>query len=152
MIIVFLCMTAALASVNPQCSYTCDNPTCDAVCRAECAPPVCSVQCAVGDPNRCSTPSCTINCPNEAEQSKVENCPMCETTCSAPSCPSGHVCSVLCEPTDCSWRCFKPLNCRQPQCQLQCESPACEYVPSNGSTTEGGLVLVAASLIVAALL
>ena len=115
----------------PHCSWACDNPTCQLKSRPICDPPTCSIHCTTGNPNECSTLQCSVNCP--FDQTTLESCPMCETTCQPLVCPPANNCEVLCEPVNCSWQPEERCVVQYPKCVLQCESPACLYVKSSAS-------------------
>lgn len=117
LLLLFLVSVAAL-----ECRWACDDPVCHSTCVPVCERPVCEVQCNTTAPSRCSHSTCVVQCPRD--QLWDESCPMCETVCS-PLPSVCHGCTVLCEPTNCAWRCTQGV-CAKPECQLQCESPACE--------------------------
>lgn len=126
--LLLICATVVMGSATvPQCSWACDNPVCDTLCFPKCRPSNCSVTCDLGDPSECSEPSCSTACDPLGSQDAVNDCPMCEVTCNAPTCPSGthENCTVLCAPLDCFWDCIAPIDCAYPKCELQCASPAC---------------------------
>lgn len=118
---------------HPECQWMCDNPICNPICTPVCQDPVCAVSCSSGSPDNCSTPRCEIVCPGDA--CEKDDCPTCETVCSQISCPPGHECAPLCEPTNCAWSCIAPPPsiCPKPSCVLSCESPACMAVTSTST-------------------
>lgn len=128
----------AVAGCHPECHWACDDPVCNAVCQPVCDAPVCILFNASNPACDAFQPSCSVQCP--PDMCEADACPTCETICQAPSdlCNDG---TLLCEATNCTWRCEKPNNCPYPVCELQCEHPACEAAPSSGAQTRAGLLV-----------
>lgn len=131
MIFLLLITLSSAAGCHPLCSWLCDDPTCPAVCQPICSQPACQFNQTCG-----YSPVCSVRCP--ADQCESDSCPACETICADP--PSLDCGVIECEITTCSWQCRKPLHCPYPRCELQCEHPACEYVPP---VSDGASMLVA---------
>ena len=123
----------------PLCSWSCDDPVCPAFCKPVCKPPRCQIQCGpLGSSSpgcvcdvKCEKPLCEIRCPS-SDTCESDVCPQCETVCQPANCSvscQGETCtlptpncSVLCEETKCNWECQKPTKCREPTCNLTCQS------------------------------
>ncbi len=140
--ILFLILISVTLACHPECTYHCDSPktffecdgefsdsnycinVCDnpvypAVCEAICKPPNCSV---VVPPNQCETDSCPIS---EILCSE----PQCSWKCQKPSCSACP--KPKCEPYCYNFNthnCVLPKHYHRSHCELQCDSPACEYI------------------------
>jgi len=68
------------------------------------------------------TPSCRVECP--PNQCEASACPQCQVLCE----PSAACGQIQCEALTATWACRKPSNCAAPQCELNCEQPACRYM------------------------
>lgn len=123
-LVLFLHLSIVFGGCHPECRYACDDPVCPAVCETVCETPACEFNQTCG-----YSPSCEVRCPLDMCES--DSCPACETICNPP--PSEACGDVLCEATNCTWRCRKPTEaeCRKPLCEIVCERPACEYASSN---------------------
>lgn len=139
-----------LSGCAPECRYACSDPVCYAKAYPSCAEPDCSIFCykedQCGDCRiQCEEPVCEIRCPvdhdGNPDQCSLESCPACETVCEPSvcilfdcdeSCTENSdeflTCSPLCESTNCNWLSTEPDDCPEPECVLQCQSPACECV------------------------
>jgi|SRR6185369_7283254 len=109
---------------HPPCVQECETLTEVARCGTVCEPPACTVLgCSENVPARCYFPSCRVSCPPDQCQNQ---CPACETLCEPlPSICTEGGCAILCQETECSWRCRKPERPPTPVCQWACEEPAC---------------------------
>lgn len=143
-VLMLLFSVEAAAGCHPECRWACDDPVCQAVCHPVCDTPVCILVNASNTACDAYQPSCSVQCPENMCESDA--CPACETICQAPSdlCNDGQ---LLCEATNCQWRCEKPKHCQHPRCELVCERPACEA--ASGAQTRGGGLLVGIVFLVA---
>lgn len=130
-------VSSVTAACHPECHWACDDPVCQAVCQPICDVPVCILVNASNPVCDSYQPSCAVQCP--PNMCEADACPNCETICQPPSslCNDG---SLLCEAANCTWQCRKPTNCVYPQCELQCEHPACEGPTSSASKGESLLI------------
>jgi hypothetical protein len=137
MFIILFFISTVYAVITPNCSWVCDAPICPAVCEARCEPPVCNTNC----PATCNPPICFNLC-SGVNQSAVDACPTCETSCLPLQCnPVNASCQILCQAPSCGWYCSKPSlsACPAPICQLQCEQAFCE---SSGIRLSVGLLFL----------
>jgi hypothetical protein len=141
LLLLFLCVSVVHGQgCHPLCTYECSSPTCPAMCVPVCKPANCEVCFNVsGTITNCmslvGTGVCELTCP--ANQCESSECPVCEIQCDEQRvCGSRRNpfslnpnCLVMCQEASCSWQCTKPTNCPYPQCQLQCDPPACAFIP-----------------------
>lgn len=133
-----LLFTLAFSQCHPTCSWQCDDPGCVAECTPYCSPPQCILECITSDPSQCGLMKCHNLC--ATDQCEIPTCPACDIECNVELICTD--CQVVCEQIECSWVCEKPTDCPYPSCILECESPACECVPTvdNNFCSEGGIL------------
>jgi hypothetical protein len=136
---IFLFVSAAVAL---ECSYLCDDPVCAPVCQAQCRPYSCSYNCSCP-----GTPRCQLDY-NATGADPSSTCPAVQILCEPPPLSCG-ACDTQCNMLECAWLCVKPANCPLPQCELQCEQPACAvsgpgFLPVSAAKLGGvaGLVII----------
>lgn len=135
------CHGSAYGPTNLTCSWACDAPSCTSDCRPVCAAPMCEYSCNA--PDTCQfPPRCSVDCPATFDPIQpLSECPTCETTCLAPPAQCGN-CTVLCEPTNCTWQCKTHQPCPRPVCELQCQAATCAFAFASAIVPVFGILFI----------
>lgn len=110
---------------HPQCFWVCDDPVCTASCQASCSTTCPTTPC---DDQDCHCASFSEPSISNCTPPLSAPCTTCQLEQIGSECKNSNgtscSCTLLCN-QECTWDCQTP-NCKEPNCQLQCERPACD--------------------------